>query len=101
MSETYFCRSKEKIKATIGGEKTELAFCLKDKKYAQSFWYFIKLPCGGWKEFDIRKVLEVDQSEWMQESIEALRESWETALSRVAERLKDVEFAAISTLHNN
>jgi len=85
-------RSKEKIEAVIGGQRVELALSLKYGN-AQAFWYFVKLPCGGWREFDIREVLDIDDRfEWMEEAAEALGDGWRVALERVAEQLGDFDF---------
>jgi len=56
-----YSRSKEVAELTIEGRKTQLANSLK-MGVPLSFWYYIKYPCGGWVEFDIRDV--DDLKEW-------------------------------------
>lgn len=51
-------RSKQTISATVNGQKTKLALSLKDG-CAMVYWYWIQLPCGGWREFDVRQVCDV------------------------------------------
>lgn len=55
--DTMITRSKETIDATVNGQQTKLALCLKDG-YAMAYWYWIQFPCGGWREFDLRQACD-------------------------------------------
>lgn len=56
-----YARSKEVAALKIEGKATQLANSLK-LGVPLSFWYYIKQPCGGWSEFDIRDI--EDLNEW-------------------------------------
>lgn len=73
-------RSKQTISATVNGQKTKLALSLKDG-YAMAFWYWIQLPCGGWREFDLRQVCD-NPPDWT-------GKDWRTRLSEVAGLIAD------------
>lgn len=57
-------RTKQTRDVVINGKKTKIAGLVESGDLL-SFWYFIKFPCGGWVEFDIR-YFGISQDEWLQ-----------------------------------
>lgn len=96
MNTEFFKRSSKTVNAVINGtQKTKLALCLKDGRYAQFFWFFVMFSCGGWREFDIRWVRPdldgVGQIKWMKEVMGAR----DGGLSVVAESIRDIDLEGI------
>lgn len=76
-------RSKRSVKAVVNGQNTKLAGATKDGESPLVFWYFIQFPCGGWRDFDIRAITNVqDDFYWKKEA---------ERLQLVAELIADID----------
>lgn len=85
-------RTKQTITAVTNGQKTQLAGLVQDGDLL-SFWYFVKFPCGGWVDFDVR-YFGADNDTWLEKA----RGSLAHKLQMVADLIKDVDaFSIIRT----
>lgn len=53
-------RSRKTAPVTlIDGYQTEIAHSLKDRVIILEFWYWLRMPCGHFKEVDIREIPQI------------------------------------------
>lgn len=78
-------RTKQTRDVVISGHKTVITGLVESGELL-SFWYFIKFPCGGWVDFDIR-YFGISQDEWLRRASRDLVGS----LEHVAEIIEKVD----------